>query len=43
MAAKGMYRDAVRSSHSQVITGLGLHWIGMAWLVSLPWRQRPWA
>jgi hypothetical protein len=30
IAAKGMYRDAVRSSRSKVVTCLGLHWICMA-------------
>ncbi len=43
IAAKGMYRDAVRSSHSKVVTCLGLHWICMALLVPLPWSPRPWA
>jgi hypothetical protein len=43
IAAKGMYRDAVRSSRSKVVTCLGLHWICMALLVPLPWSPRPWA
>jgi hypothetical protein len=43
IAAKGMYRDAVRSSRSRVVTCLGLHWICMALLVPLPWSPRPWA
>ena len=33
IAAKGMYRDAVRSSRSKVVTCLGLQWICMALLV----------
>lgn len=43
IAAKGMYRDAVRSSRSKVVTCLGLQWICMALLVKLPWSPRPWA
>jgi hypothetical protein len=43
MAAKGMSRDAVRSSRRKVVTCLGLQWIGMALLVPLPWSPRPWA
>jgi len=41
--AKGMYRDAVRSSRSKVVTCLGLEWICMALLVPVPWSPRPWA
>jgi hypothetical protein len=43
IGAKGMYRDAVRSSRSHVVTCMGLHWICMALLVPLPWSRRPWA
>ncbi len=41
--AKGMYRDAVRSSRSKVVTCLGVQWICMALLVPVPWNERPWA
>jgi hypothetical protein len=41
--AKGVYRDAVRSSQSKVITCFGLKWECMALIVSLPWCKRPWA
>lgn len=41
--AKGMYRDAVRSSQSKVVTCMGLEWICMALLVPVPWSERPWA
>lgn len=37
IAAKGRYRDAVRSSQSKVVTCLGLHWICMALIVPVPW------
>jgi hypothetical protein len=43
IAAKGMYRDAVRSSKSRVVTCLGLQWVCMALIVPLPWSRRPWA
>ena len=43
IAAKGVYRDAVRSSKSKVVTCFGLQWICMALLIPLPWSQRPWA
>lgn len=41
--AKGYYRDAVRSSESNVVKCMGLKWICMAILVPLPWNKRPWA
>lgn len=41
--AKGLYRDAVRSSLSNVVTSYGLKWQCMALIVALPWCKRPWA
>lgn len=41
--AKGVYRDAVRSSQSKVITSFGLKWECMMLIVPLPWCKRPWA
>ena len=41
--AKGVYRDAVRSSQSKVVTSFGLKWQCMALIVPLPWCKRPWA
>ncbi len=41
--AKGMYRDAVRSSQSNVVTCMGLKWEVMTIIVPLPWSKRPWA
>lgn len=41
--AKGLYRDAVRSSHSNVVTSFGLKWECMSLIVPLPWCKRPWA
>jgi hypothetical protein len=43
IVAKGVYRDAVRSTKRKVVTCLGLQWICMAWLVPLPWSRRAWA
>lgn len=41
--AKGLYRDAVRSSQSNVVTSFGLKWECMTLIVPLPWCNRPWA
>ena len=43
IAAKGVYRDAVRSTQRKVVTCLGLQWICMALIVPLPWSRRAWA
>lgn len=41
--AKGLYRDAVQSSQSNVVTSYGLKWECMTLIVPLPWCKRPWA
>ncbi len=41
--AKGVYRDAVRSSQSHVVTSYGLKWECMTLIVPLPWCRRSWA
>ena len=41
--AKGVYRDAVRSSHSHFVKAMGLHWLSLMWLVRIPWAGRVWA
>jgi hypothetical protein len=41
--AKGVYRDAVRSSRQKVVRCCGLRWISMMLLVPVPWCRRPWA
>ncbi len=41
--AKGVYRDAVRSSQSHLVTSYGLKWECMTLIVSLPWCRRSWA
>ena len=43
MEAKGVYRDAVRSSHSHFVKAMGLRWLSLMWLVPIPWAQRVWA
>jgi hypothetical protein len=41
--AKGIYRDAVRSSDSQIVKVSGLRWLSLMLLVEIPWAQRVWA
>jgi DDE superfamily endonuclease len=43
IAAKGCYRDAVRSTETHIVTCFGLKWIAMLLLVPFPWSRRPWA
>jgi DDE superfamily endonuclease len=43
IAAKGCYRDAVRSTKKHVIRCFGLKWVSMMLLVPVPWSQRGWA
>jgi hypothetical protein len=43
IAAKGSYRDPVRSSHSHFVKASGLRWICLMLLVPIPWAARTWA
>ncbi len=43
IAAKGIYRDPVRSSRSHFVKASGLRWISMMWLTPIPFAQRIWA
>lgn len=43
IAAKGIYRDPVRSSKSHLVKASGLRWISVMWLTEIPWAQRVWA
>ncbi len=43
IAAKGIYRDAVRSSGSHFVKASGLRWISLMWLAPIPWAGRVWA
>jgi hypothetical protein len=43
IAAKGIYRDAVRSSHAHFAKASGLRWACLMLLVPIPWAGRTWA
>lgn len=43
IAARGIYRDAVRSSDSHFVKVSGLRWVSLMLLASIPWAQRVWA
>ena len=43
IAAKAIYRDAVRSSKSFFVKTSGLRWLSMMLLAPIPWAQRVWA
>jgi hypothetical protein len=42
LAAKGIYRDPVRSSKSHFVKASGLRWISMQVLAEIPWAGRVW-
>ena len=43
IAARGIYRDAVRSSQSHFVKTSGLRWVCLMLLVPISWAQRVWA
>jgi hypothetical protein len=43
LAAKGIYRDPVRSSHSHFVKASGLRWLSVMLLVPIPWAGWTWA
>ena len=43
IAAKGCYRDAVRSSQKEVVKCFGLKWMSLMIWIQFPWSQRRWA
>jgi hypothetical protein len=43
IAAKGIYRDPVRSSKDHFVKASGLRWVSMHLLAPIPWVQRVWA
>lgn len=43
IAAKGIYRDPVRSSKSFFVKTSGLRWVSMLLLAPIPWAKRVWA
>jgi DDE superfamily endonuclease len=43
IAAKGIYRDPVRSTHETFVKSSGLRWVCLMLLVEVPWAARTWA
>ena len=43
ISARGIYRDAVRSSDSHFVKTSGLRWLSLMLLVKIPWAERVWA
>jgi hypothetical protein len=43
IAAKGVYRDPVRSTHDRFVKASGLRWVCLMLLVPVPWAGRVWA
>lgn len=43
IAARGIYRDPVRSSRSHFVKTSGLRWMNMMLLAPIPWAKRVWA
>src|ERR671910_273821 len=43
IAARGVYRDPVRSTHEHFVKGSGLRWVCVMLLVEIPWASRVWA
>lgn len=43
IAAKGIYRDPVRSSKGHFVKASGLRWMSMPLLATIPWVGRVWA
>ena len=43
IAAKGIYRDPVRSSHSHFVKTSALRWVCLTLLAPVPWTCRVWA
>src|SRR4051794_18625605 len=43
IAAKGIYRDPVRSSRGHLVKASGLRWLSLMLLAPIPWAGRVWA
>jgi hypothetical protein len=43
IAAKGIYRDPVRSSKGHFVKANGLRWLSLMLLAPIPWAERMWA
>jgi hypothetical protein len=43
IAAKGIYRDPLRSSHGHFVKASGLRWLCLMLVAPIPWAKRCWA
>jgi hypothetical protein len=43
IAARGIYRDPVRSSHGHFVKASGLRWLSLMVMAPIPWAGRRWA
>ena len=43
ISAKGVFRDAVRSTEPHLVRASGLRWVSLMWLTHIPWAHRTWA
>ena len=43
ISAKGIFRDAVRSTDTQMVKASGLCWVSLMWMTRIPWANRTWA
>jgi hypothetical protein len=43
IAARGVYRDPVRSSHGHFVKASGLRWVSLSLLAPIPWAGRVWS
>jgi len=43
IAARGIYREPVRSSHGHFVKTSGLRWLSLMAMVPIPWTRRRWA
>jgi hypothetical protein len=40
---KSIYRDAVRSTQKRVVLSMGIRWLCLSVVATVPWSRRPWA
>ena len=40
ISAKGIFRDAVRSTETHMVRASGLRWVSLMWLTQIPWDDR---
>ena len=43
ISAKGIFRDAVRSTGTHMVRASGLRWVSLMWLTHIPWANCTWA